>query len=966
MKYKYSVLLILLLWISVSAHAQLFRPFASFQSIRTEYFDIIFPRESEFSARLLASYADRVYREMRSLFGMELPGRIPVVLAPHTDLFNGFYSPIPTPRIVLFDTPMDPEWTIFPDAMKGLFIHELAHAITMNTRSRFWSGLHRIFGNWATPAFWTAPLFMVEGAAILMESLDQADLTALQPGFGRANDPLVRQTLRQAIHEGQFLSPLQASGVIDRPGHRGAFYDYGGLFSWWLVENFGMEYYARLWQAMGRTEAFTFSVYRSGFYRSFERVYGIRFIDAWNAFRASLALTDLKDNPNEILPERAHFFTERRHSISALTAQGDNVFILDGQENRIHVYNAASGNIRSFNTSFLVSDAIDVSTDGTTMLVSGYHLTTGDRFRAMVVEHNTDTGRRTGRTIQGLYRARYFRDGVVGIRSDLHNTLIVFEDFNGNSEVLFRGNSTLQFSSPQVIDNERITFVAVRNGERALLIYNFASGELFRIETDSDEDWHENIWRYKRGLSVSGENLFFSHNIDDRMYKLAVINLETMQAVLSTQDFSGGVFLPVSVNGNVYYRAAFFRGDNLKRYPYPLDSLPGIELGLRLERLNKEDYGHNVFVRQDYANRDFEPRPYLSFLRMNPFRFWLPLPLLRSDSDNNIRLDGAGLFSIMTDPVGRHLITTVAYADVEHNMVEVEHFSWQNTVPGFPLTLNFSDTVLTDSWNRPYRDTRLSLSASLLRSPGRFISSLTLGGGYAREAFYDGGGSAYSWQETDSFFFYFAGIALSNIQRQSTEMFGTGLSLSLRGMSFWESFEPRFEFLFRASVETRFPLSLALYGVFDERRMNLHGVSNSYGQPLFAQFASTEYYRPRGLNLLWLAGAEATVGLFSFEIQNNISHAYFNRLFGSLSLRSVIYDSYGRPDAQGTALNAMGDNMLLAQSLILRLGMTTTFIPLKLSPLIVEPNIWGAWKFSNTITGEGDTFNFGAGVNIRF
>ena len=71
MKRKFSVLLLLLLvWAAISAHAQLFRPFTSFRVIRTEHFDIIFPAESEVSARLLATYADDVYRHLSSLLGM--------------------------------------------------------------------------------------------------------------------------------------------------------------------------------------------------------------------------------------------------------------------------------------------------------------------------------------------------------------------------------------------------------------------------------------------------------------------------------------------------------------------------------------------------------------------------------------------------------------------------------------------------------------------------------------------------------------------------------------------------------------------------------------------------------------------------------------------------------------------------------------------------------------------------------
>jgi len=718
---------------------------------------------------------------------------------------------------------------------------------------------------------------------------------------------------------------------------------------------------------MGRDFRFSFSVYRSGFYRIFSNVYGIDFMDAWNAFRDSLALSGLEENPSEVLPQRYRFFTERRSTISALAANGNNVYILDSAEGRIRVYNTLTGRVRTFTTASVISYDIDVSADGSTLLVSGYGII-GERHRALVTRHRADTGRRTGRSIQGLYRARFFRDGVIGIRSQLHNTLIVREDFYGNSKILFHGSRGLLFSGPQAVDNERIAFVAARDGVRQLLIYNYASGELFRVESYSGDNRY---WRYMRGLSVSEGKLFFSHNIDDRMYKLASIDLQTMRAVFSSRDFSGGVFNPVSVNGVVYYRGAFFHGDRLLRFPEAADSLSGTQIDIRLVKLNKEDYGWNAPVEPYQFQWSGATKPYFSFMHMNPFGFWLPLPLLRAHNNDNgstVSLDGIGLLSLMTDPVGRHLITTLAYADLAYRMVMVENFSWRNTVPGFPVTLEFSDMVLTDSANVSYRDTRLALSGSFMRSSGRWLYGLSLGGGYLRNADYNGVESAYHWEETESSFFYFAGLSFSNLRRRQHELFGTGMSLNLRWISFFgapfrEYFEPRFEGMFRSSVETRFPLSLTIYGVYDARKMNLRGVSRSYGQPLFAAVASTEYPHPRGLNLTWLCGAEAALGLFSFEIQNNISHAYFNRVFGTLAVRSVVYDSQGHPDAEGVALDG---NIRLAQSLVLRMGMLSSFIPIKLSPVFVEPYMWGAWRFSNTISGEGHLWNFGMGVNIRF
>jgi hypothetical protein len=90
MRYKFAALFILLfLCIAITAEAQRFPPFALFRVIKTERFDIIYPRESEPSARLLATYADSVYEEISTLLGIEVPGRIPVTFAPHTEMFNG-------------------------------------------------------------------------------------------------------------------------------------------------------------------------------------------------------------------------------------------------------------------------------------------------------------------------------------------------------------------------------------------------------------------------------------------------------------------------------------------------------------------------------------------------------------------------------------------------------------------------------------------------------------------------------------------------------------------------------------------------------------------------------------------------------------------------------------------------------------------------------------------------------------
>jgi len=214
------------------------------------------------------------------------------------------------------------------------------------------------------------------------------------------------------------------------------------------------------------------------------------------------------------------------------------------------------------------------------------------------------------------------------------------------------------------------------------------------------------------------------------------------------------------------------------------------------------------------------------------------------------------------------------------------------------------------------------------------------------------GKSAYEWEETGNGFFVQTGFVFSHRR----------LSLMFSGVSMTESFEPRLDMIFRASAKTRFPMSFALFGAYDKRGMDLHGISNTFGSTAVEGLALKEYSHPSGLDLFWLGGGEISVGLFSFDIQKNLSHLYFNKFFGALFVRNEIYDSDGHPDAEGIEIN----NLHLIQSLGLKIGMKISFFPFIKNPLSVEPYIFGAWKFSNTITENGFPFFVNLGFSISY
>ncbi|MDR0597594.1 MAG: hypothetical protein LBG14_03715, partial [Treponema sp.] len=80
-----------------AAGAQTFKPFTALRVIQTERFDIIFPPESERSARILAAKADGIYDRVSGLLGISLDRRVPVSITPHTEQFNGYMNPVPYP-----------------------------------------------------------------------------------------------------------------------------------------------------------------------------------------------------------------------------------------------------------------------------------------------------------------------------------------------------------------------------------------------------------------------------------------------------------------------------------------------------------------------------------------------------------------------------------------------------------------------------------------------------------------------------------------------------------------------------------------------------------------------------------------------------------------------------------------------------------------------------------------------------
>lgn len=249
--------------------------------IQTEYFDFIFPEESAASARVLASRADDFYREIcarlevsdsmrKALCGM------PIFITRETEILNGYFTPLPYNRIVLYDSAPPQSFAVFSDTILSVFYHELVHAVSLNIKSPFWYGFSRAAGDVYSPSLLlNLPTSFTEGIAVSFESAR---------GEGRLNDAYSMHVIRQAKLEGKFPDWRTAAGAYSAYTDGSLPYMFGAAFADYLQKTYGQHPYAEFWKQSGRLHLFKLSA------GIFKKVYGISLKQAWNDFEQSIQL----------------------------------------------------------------------------------------------------------------------------------------------------------------------------------------------------------------------------------------------------------------------------------------------------------------------------------------------------------------------------------------------------------------------------------------------------------------------------------------------------------------------------------------------------------------------------------------------------------------------------------------------------------------------------------------------------
>lgn len=208
-------------------------PAASWRTIRTEHFSVTFTPELEALARRTAARAEEAYASLsRRLHPPR--GPIDIVVADNVDYTNGYATPFPTNRIVLYANPPITAGALrFTDDPSEMVVtHELVHTFHMDRSGGIWKVLQKLFGR--SPFLFPnayAPSWLAEGLAVHYE-------TALT-GSGRLAGSEHRMIGRTAALAHAFPRIDQLSLAQPRFPYGYSTYAYGSLFVEHLADAHG-------------------------------------------------------------------------------------------------------------------------------------------------------------------------------------------------------------------------------------------------------------------------------------------------------------------------------------------------------------------------------------------------------------------------------------------------------------------------------------------------------------------------------------------------------------------------------------------------------------------------------------------------------------------------------------------------------------------------------------------------------
>ncbi|MBN1519431.1 MAG: hypothetical protein JW923_04990 [Spirochaetales bacterium] len=833
-----------LLALAVPVHTQ----DGSLRVISTEWFDIIYHEDTRACAEYLAGFADDTYRQVAGLLATKPKRRLPVYLSGASEDANGHYSSYPYPHIVLGLAAPDVNGQLgsFKDSLRSIFLHELTHHVSLGIRGPFQDAMVAVFGSPLALSPYTTPLSFVEGVTVSLESLD---------GHGRAADPLAAALIRQDILEGRFKSWEQAAGGWDLwPG--ALFYEYGGWFSRYLQERYGMEAYAELWKRLGTgmlAKPLDRGLFSDG---HFMDVYGLTLDRAWDDFRDWMSIKE------------AVLMDVRTLSgisvIPALAVFNGTLYYADARKEAVCAMAAAGGPSRELFRLSRTVTRIDAEPDGK-LLLSTVAVKSGQA-RLVLSAWDPAAGRLTDLPYRSLRDASRTPEGsILAIRVDGPRGDIVVTDGSGVNVVL-KGSERVAYASPSFNPGDGLIYALAKIDGTTRVLRVAPDGSQPELLELPDALSH---LRY-----LSLDDAVLRAAWDDRsLYRLLEVDLASGLATWQTVPQSGGVHWPVGSDGGLWYIGNFSDGNAVCTYPPERATLGFAAAQVAWEDASGTLPGDSVYD----SPASLDTKPYSSLPWLQP-RHWLPYASL-----DGLDLAELGASLYLAEPTESFSAVLAGAWDLEARAVDAAiTLSW--FLDGWDLTLYASDDFLPPKTTAPVAP-GLRASAAGIRGSGTAAGrtsgalSWSVAAELAAAAEFAAGPSPYvAW--TDTGMMAVLGLGWSDTRRPAAQAPLAGWTLDAVGKlifplgSGWEA--PAYSgeasvLLMAWGLGLRVDAAVcgpgALYGAYG---LQTEGLWFRAFYPVYPELSNL----PSGP---WYAQAELSARLLGAEVQKG-GLAYINRL----------------------------------------------------------------------------------------
>jgi len=482
------------------------------QTVQTKYFDIIYDTEhSSATAALLMEYADGYADEICAKLNKKMNSRIPIYIAHGTQALNGYFTPVPYRRIVLYDVASTTDDTLanFTDTILQIFYHELTHAISLDT----------ILDRYYT----VAPLSFSEGVAVSFES---------SHGQGRVNDPLTKHHLIQNKIDGTTPTWQEAAGVRDMYPTGLWPYVYGGYFSRYLQEKYGMQAYSKLWRT-----AWPFLMYGK-----FLSAYDTDITTEWNLFINTIAI------PQTVQPPVPYPHNLEKSAYTALAASPRGFAYHDFNKNGVYFMDSQTNKPEKLFIADYSVNHLAFSEDGRYLAAADEEQkidrTKKKRLRIFDMQEKKFTGTPHYDAI-----AACFIDSTalcaITIENQEFTAVILDRQTHTVKQTLFKAGPGHQFAalySPCFIGNNEVAMIAANGAKRTILFINMQTG-VIRVLPEHTAPY---AIRYMQSVKINDEYvLSFSWAEMDMLYRLGLYYPASGLLKLQHTDISGGSFFPV-------------------------------------------------------------------------------------------------------------------------------------------------------------------------------------------------------------------------------------------------------------------------------------------------------------------------------------------------------------------------------------------------------------------------------------